>query len=206
MSKETGNEADKFAGVAKLFLQKSEYLYSAFLKRFFNTILSRMKAKHGDKSMTSSNEKKDHNKDLIKTKTAMDLQNKIADLTKWRLEDLRAVSLEVRLKGTGTKEELIDRLKPVQENKELLKKRLSQVNTMFVFKTSMESSEIPPSSSACNAHPSLYPKVNFKTIFNYTSFKKQGSQGQSRKARRMLFSKKIKTVKCMYTGGKTFDL
>lgn len=57
---------------------------------------------------------------------------------------LEGVSLELRLKGTGTKEELIDRLKPVQENKELLKKQLSQVNTSYAFQTSMESSEIPP--------------------------------------------------------------
>lgn len=117
---------------------------------------------------------------------------------------LEGVSLELRLKGTGTKEELIDRLKPVQENKELLKKRLSQVNTSYAFQTSMESSEIPPSSSAWNADPSLYPKVDSKTIFAYTSFKKQGSKRQSRKARQMLFSRKIKTVKSMRTNGKVF--
>lgn len=60
------------------------------------------------------------------------------------------------------------------------------------------------SSSAWNADPSLYPKVDSKTIFAYTSFKKQGSKRQSRKARQMLFSRKIKTVKSMRTNGKVF--
>ena len=77
-----------------------------------------MKAKHQVKLTTSSTTKDVRIKTQINThKTATDLQN--ADLTKWRLEDLKEVAIELRLKGTGTKEELIKRLKPLQESKEL---------------------------------------------------------------------------------------
>ena len=114
------------------------------------------------------------------------------DLSKWQLQEIRAVLLQLRLKTTVTKEELIERLKPLQQNIELLRNRLTQVNRSYVFHTSMETSALPPTSSAWSADCSLYPKVNAETIKTYTSYKKQGIKGQCRKAQRMVLSRKIK--------------
>ncbi|XP_020908792.1 uncharacterized protein LOC110246766 isoform X1 [Exaiptasia diaphana] len=140
------------------------------------------------------------NKDL--KKQAKDLDK--ADLKTWTLPDLKGAALELKLKASGTKQELIERLQPLNESKVLLTKRLKQVKTSYVFRTSMELTDIPPSTSAWKADPALYPKVDSKTISKYTSVKKEGHKGQSRKGRRMLLSRKIKSVKSFREGNKTF--
>ena len=53
-------------------------------------------------------------------------------------------------------------------------------------------------------HGRSYPKVDSNTASTYTGHKKQGSKGQFTKARRVFFSEKIKTVKSVKVGDKTF--
>ena len=117
----------------------------------------------------------------------MELAN--TDLTTWNTQDLKGSLLKLKLKATGPKPELINRLRIFQEN-ELLEKQLKEVNNTYTFHTSLEESEIPPPSSAWSADQSLYPKVDSNMLSTYTGYKKQGSKGQFRKARRVFFSRK----------------
>ena len=132
----------------------------------------------------------------------MELAN--TDLTTWYTQDLKGLLLKLKLKATGTKPGLVNRLRIFQENNELLEKQLKEVNNTYTFHTSLEESEIPPPSSAWSADRSLYPKVDSNMLSTYTGYKKQGSKGQFRKARRVFFSRKIKTVKSVKVGDKTF--
>ena len=54
---------------------------------------------------------------------------------------------------------------------------------------------MPPPSGEWIADSSFYPKVTAETISHYVSFKQQGRKGRYRKAKRRVFSRKIKTVK-----------
>ena len=128
-----------------------------------------------------------------------DLRN--ADLTTWKTQDLKGLLLKLKLKATGTKQELVERLVIFQENNELLKKQPKEVHNNYVFRTSLE--EVPPLSSAWSVDRSLYPKVDSSTVATYTGYKKQGSKRQFRKARRVFLSRKIKTVKSVKVGDKT---
>lgn len=58
------------------------------------------------------------------------------DLTAWKTQDLTALLLNLKLKATGTKPELIERLWIFQEANELLEKQLMEVNNKYVFHTS----------------------------------------------------------------------
>lgn len=130
-----------------------------------------------------------------------DLRN--VDLTAWKSQDLKALFLKLKLKATGTKPELIERLRIFQEANGLLEKQ-QEVNNKYVFHTSLEELEVPPLSSAWRANRSLYPKIVSSTVTIYTGYKKQGSKGQFRKARRVFLSRIIKTVKTVKVGDKTF--
>lgn len=137
--------------------------------------------------------------------TEMELANLMnSDLTTWKTQDMKGLLLKLKLKATGTKPELINRLRIFQENNELLEKQLKEVNNTYAFHTSLEEPEIPPLSSAWSADRSLYPKVDSNMVSTYTGYKKQGSKGQFRKARRVFLSRKIKTVKSVKVGDKTF--
>lgn len=117
---------------------------------------------------------------------------------------MKGLLLKLKLKANGTKPQLINRLRIFQENNELLEKQLKEVNNTYAFHTSSEESEIPLLSSAWSADRSLYPKVDSNMVSAYTGYKKQGSKGQFRKARRVFLSRKIKTVKSLKVGDKTF--
>lgn len=129
----------------------------------------------------------------------VDLMN--ADLTTWKTQEKL---LKLKLKSTGTKAELVDRLRIFEENTKLLEKQLNDINKTYVFHTSLEESEVPPPTSAWSADRSLNPKVDSNTLSVYTGYKKQGSKGQFRKARRAFLSRKIKTVKSVKVGDQTF--
>ena len=133
-----------------------------------------------------------------------DLMN--ADLTAWKTQDLKALLLKLKLKATGTKPdlELVEGLRIFQGDNELLEKQLKEVNSKYVFHTSLEKSEVPPQSSAWSADRSLYPEVDSSTVAIYTGYKKQGSEGQFRKARRVFLSRKVKTVKTVEVSDKIF--
>ena len=55
-----------------------------------------------------------------------DLMN--ADLTAWKIQDLKGLLLKLKLKSSLIKAELVDRLRGFQESKQLLEKQLKEVN------------------------------------------------------------------------------
>ena len=117
------------------------------------------------------------------------------DLAKWSADELKSLLTKLKLKASGTKHELVHRLLPFQKDDGLLEKHVKEINKSFKFKTSMDKTIIPPPSAKWNADSSFYPRVTADTISHYVAFKRQGRKGQYRKAKRMLFSRKIKTVK-----------
>ena len=112
------------------------------------------------------------------------------DITKCSVDELKSLLSKHKLKASGTKYELVHRLLPFQKDNGLLEKHVKEINKSFKFKTSMDKTIKPPHSGEWTADSSFYPKVTAETISHYVSFKRQG-----RKAKRMLFSRKIKTVK-----------
>ena len=85
------------------------------------------------------------------TKTAENLI--VDDLAHWNLSDLRDVLMELKMKATGTKKELIERLRPFQKESGLLKRRLQQVHTSFVFRIRLERPKFPN----CQTHGKQIP-------------------------------------------------
>ena len=69
----------------------------------------------------------------------MELAN--TDLTTWNTQDLKGSLLKLKLKATGTKPELINRVQIFEENNELLEKQLKEVNDTYTFHTSLGKSE-----------------------------------------------------------------
>ena len=112
------------------------------------------------------------------------------DITKWSVDELKSLLSKLKLKASGTKHRLVQRLLPFQRDNGLLEKHVKEINKSYKFKTSMDKTIPPPSLSAVEwtADSSLYPKVTTETISHYVSFKRQGRNGQYRKAKRMLFS------------------
>ena len=109
------------------------------------------------------------------------------DITKWSVDELKSLLSKLKLKASGTKHRLVQRLLPFQRDNGLLEKHVKEISKSYKFKTSMDKT-IPLPSGEWTADSSLYPKVTTETISHYVSFKRQGRNGQYRKAKRMLFS------------------
>lgn len=105
------------------------------------------------------------------------------------------------LQVTGSKEELINKIKKYQLYPNLVKKLRSRTSRNRDFQTSLDPLSIPPLTAKWSNDMSTLPNID-KDIFDwYSSQKKEGSRGQQEKAYRMIQSRKIVSVKTL----KSFD-
>ena len=91
---------------------------------------------------------------------------------------------------SGTKEELINRIKTFKKWPKLVSKLRNKAERNYKFSSSLDPTSIPPLSIAWKGDETLYPKLT-----QYMNHKKEGNQGQLEKAYRMLQSRKIVSVK-----------
>ena len=114
-------------------------------------------------------------------------------------EELSRYCSKLQLKTTGTKGELIKRLAPLKEES-LFNKRVNQISKQYKFKTSLSRENVPQPSAGWKFDTALFPKIKQENIDNYQSAKRQGKQGQYRKALRMFQSRRMKTIKVLKMG------
>lgn len=101
---------------------------------------------------------------------------------------------KLQLKTSGTKEALIERLSPLQDDA-LIEKRITLIGTKFKFPTSLPRESVPPATAGWKFDVSLFPKIGQGEIDAYQSHKRQGRKGQYRKAYRMFQSRRMKFIK-----------
>ena len=121
-------------------------------------------------------------------------------------ESLKQYCKELRLKVTGEKQELVERLAPLGKSAELFQKKVLRISQTYKFSTSLEPSEVPPPSAnwkiiGRNEDPNV-PVVNENTIRDYQKAKYAGKKGQYRKAHLMFSSRRITSVKMMESNSK----
>ena len=121
-------------------------------------------------------------------------------------ESLKQYCKELRLKVTGEKQELVERLAPLGKSAELFQKKVLRISQTYKFSTSLEASEVPPPLAnwkiiGRNEDPNV-PVVNENTIRDYQKAKYAGKKGQYRKAQLMFSSRRITSVKMMESNSK----
>ena len=122
-------------------------------------------------------------------------------------ESLKQYCKELRLKVTGEKQELVERLAPLGKSAELFQKKVLRISQTYKFSTSLEASEVPPPLAnwkiiGRNEDPNV-PVVNENTIRDYQKAKYAGKKGQYRKAHLMFSLKmRITSVKMMESNSK----
>ena len=116
------------------------------------------------------------------------------------VEWLRDVGLAV----SGTKEELINRIKKYKRYPKLTNKLRSKAKRLYTFSCSVDPKTIPPCNARWKVDDKMLPTVSRSTFLKYSSQKKEGSQGQQEKAFRMLQSRKISTVKVLKENSNLF--
>jgi len=109
---------------------------------------------------------------------------------------------KLQLKTSGTKETLIARLAPLQDDT-LFDKRVHLIDRQFKFATSLPRESVPPPTACWKFEASLFPKIGQSEIHEYQSQKRQGRQGQYRKAYRMFQSRRMKHIKVLQGEGAT---
>jgi len=135
-------------------------------------------------------EEKKLNFDVIKT------QLKSEKIESFERDALMKMCNKLQLKTSGTKEELIERLLPLKDEK-LFTKRVDMLSKKFKFKTSLPRENIPPTTAAWRFNADLLPKIKQEDIDRYQMTKRQGKKGQYRKALRMFQSRRMKTIKVL---------
>ena len=72
--------------------------------------------------------------EVSKGQDELEMKVKNAKLAEWSVDDLKSVLAKLKLKGTGTKKELIDRLLSFTKNEnQLLEKRRKEVTKNYIF-------------------------------------------------------------------------
>ena len=113
---------------------------------------------------------------------------------------LSSFCAKLQLKTSGTKETLIERLSPLQDEA-LFEKRVSLIDRKFKFKTSLPRADVPPATACWKFDATLFPKIGQVDIDSYQAHKRQGRKGQYRKAYRMFQSRRMKHIKVLIGGG-----
>jgi len=103
----------------------------------------------------------------------------------------------IGLATSGTKQELVSRIKKYKKYPKLLSKLTSRATCYYKFQCSLDPLTIPSINAPWKNDTSKYPKVSRGMFINYAAQKKEGSQGQQEKAFRILQSRKISTVKIL---------
>ena len=97
---------------------------------------------------------------------------------------------------SGTREELLDRVKKFIRYPRLVERLQKRAENNFKFQCSLDPLTIPPITAKWRTSEKL-PFVSHEIFKKYSSLKQEGSIGQQEKAARMLQSRKIVTVKTL---------
>ena len=109
------------------------------------------------------------------------------ECTKW----LRELGLGV----SGNKEELQVRIRKYLRYPKLVTKLKAKTASQYTFPCSLDPLTIPPPTANWKPGDNLLPSVTERTFQIYISQKKEGSQGQTEKAYRMLLTFQMNTNK-----------
>ena len=120
-------------------------------------------------------------------------------------EQLLYYCKELRLKKTGEKKDLIERLSPLGKCPELFDKKVKQITVKFSFPTALDPTEIPQPSADWKVLKKDKevgaPVVTDSVIQDYQKAKYAGLKGQYRmKAYRMFSSRRTVSVKILKDG------
>ena len=102
---------------------------------------------------------------------------------------------DLGLACSGTKEELVQRIKTFQKWPKLVSTLQKRAKRNFKFTCSLDPTSIPTPSITWKEDDTLYPKITEAKFQKYMDHKKEGNKGQLEKAHRMLQSRKIVSVK-----------
>ena len=113
----------------------------------------------------------------------MACESSVDDFTKDEAAEwLRELGLAV----SGTRDELIKRIRKYMRYPKLINKLKLKASRHFSFPSSLNPNSIPPVTAKWEVDDALWPTVTQKTFLSYSSQKREGSQGQEEKAFRML--------------------
>ena len=122
------------------------------------------------------------------------------DVNKFTKEDAVEWLRNIGQACSGTKDELIIRIKKYLRWPSMLEKFKKKTEDNYSFPCSLGPSNIPPIEASWVSNYELYPKVSTEIFKRYASQKNEGSKGQQDKAFRMLQSRKIISVKVCQDG------
>ena len=128
----------------------------------------------------------------------MELEKPIIEFSK---EELMKWLRNLGLSVSGTKEELLTRIRKYERYPNLIKKLKIKATRNYSFPCSLDPLNIPPSTANWKVEDSSFPIITNDQFYAYASNKKEGSQGQQEKAYRMLQSRKIVVVKVLTDEG-----
>ena len=119
-------------------------------------------------------------------------------------EQLLYYCKELRLKTTGEKKDLVERLSPLGKSPELFEKKVKQITVKFSFSIALDPTEIPQPSADWKVLGKetqvAAPVVTDSIINDYQKAKYVGAKGQYRKAYRMFSLRRIASVKVLNDG------
>ena len=103
---------------------------------------------------------------------------------------------------SGTKSDLIKKIKQFKKYPNLLQKFETRAKRQYSFPTSLPPNQIPPNTSLWKQEN--FPEINKSVFENYCKFKRQGVAGQQEKAHKLFTSRKIASVKTIKEGNFTY--
>ena len=119
-------------------------------------------------------------------------------------KNLGEICNSLKLKASGTKSELLQRLLPFKDDPALLNNRMKNISVKYSFTTALLRQEIPPPTAGLKCNTSLFLKTSKDVIKTYQSNKRQGMIGQFRKAHRMFSPRRMKTIEVFKNGSQLF--
>ena len=103
---------------------------------------------------------------------------------------------------SGTKNDLIKKIKQFKKYPNLLQKFETRAKRQYSFPASLPPNQIPPNTSLWKQEN--FPEINKSVFENCCKFKRQGVAGQQEKAHKLFTSRKIASVKTIKEGNFTY--
>ena len=117
------------------------------------------------------------------------------NLPKLSKENLQSFCNVLKLKVSGDKKELVQRLEPLGKCKQLFDEKVARIQDDYKFSTALDPASIPPPSASWKIIGKntdvAAPIVTESTIKEYQKAKYAGGKGQYRKAYRLFSSRRI---------------
>ena len=99
------------------------------------------------------------------------------------------------LSTSGTLDELHIRINKFKLYPSLTEKLIRKAERIFVFKTFLDPTNVPPLTAPWTSDDSLYPFIKSSMFKKYASNKREGSLGQQQKGYIILTSRKMSLLK-----------